>query len=74
MSWLQLVLGIISLAQWLAKTLDQNKTFAAGQTQAVADAFKRASDEITAALEAGRRAEDAARQGQFDDDLFRDKP
>ena len=74
MSWLSLALGLVQLVQWLTRTLSENKTFAAGQQQAVADALKRASDEITAALEAGRLAEEAARNGEFDPDLFRDKP
>ena len=71
MSWLSLALGLVQLVQWLTRTLSENKTFAAGQTAAVADALKRASDEITAALEAGRKAEEAARRGEFDSDLFR---
>ena len=74
MTWLKIALAIVSFVQWLTRTLHDNKTFAAGQTAAVADALKRASDEITAALEAGRKAEEAARNGDFDPDLFRDKP
>ena len=50
MNWLNLVLGVISLARWLTQTLHDNKTFAAGQTKAVADALKAASDEVALIL------------------------
>ena len=71
MSWLQLALGIVSLLTWLTRTLAANKSFSEGQQQAVADALRRASDEIAAAIAAGRQAEEKARQGEFDPGLFR---
>lgn len=71
MSWLKLALGLVSIVQWITRTMHDNKTFKAGETQAVADALKRASDEVNAALEAGREAERKARDGEFDSDLFR---
>ena len=74
MSWIKLALALVSFVQWLTRTLHDNKVLAAGQTQAVADALRRASDEVTAAIEAGRKAEEDARKGKFDSDLFRDKP
>jgi len=74
MSWLQLALGIVSLLTWLTRTLAANKSFSEGQQQAVADALRRASDEIAAAIAAGRLAEEKAKQGEFDPELFRDKP
>jgi CHAT domain-containing protein len=57
MTWLNLVLGIISLAQWLTKTLSDNKTFAAGQTKAVADALQAAAAEVAKANTAGVEAD-----------------
>jgi len=71
MSWLQLAIGIVSLATWLTRTLASNKTFSDGQTKAVADALQRASEEVLAAMEAGRKAEEKAKQGEFDPELFR---
>ena len=71
MSWLKLALGLVSLVQWLTRTLHDSKTFKEGETKAVADALQRASEEVTAALEAGREAEKKARDGEFDPDLFR---
>lgn len=71
MSWLKLILGMVSLAQWLTRRLHDSETFAAGQTKAVADAFQRASDEVSAALAAGQQAEKDAEDGKFDEDLFR---
>ena len=71
MSWLQLAIGIVSLATWLTRTLASNKTFSDGQTKAVADALQRASEEVLAAMEAGRTAEEKAKKGEFDEELFR---
>ncbi len=69
MSWLQLVLGIISLARWLTTTLHDNKTFAAGQTKAVADALQAASAEVAKATAAGNAA-DARHAGDKTDGAF----
>lgn len=57
MSWLQIVLGIISLAKWLTTTLHDNKTFADGQSKAVADALRAAADEVSKANEAAAEAD-----------------
>ena len=71
MTWLQLALGIVSLLTWLTRTLAASKSFNEGQQQAVADALRRASDEIAAAIAAGRDAEEKAKKGEFDEELFR---
>jgi CHAT domain-containing protein len=66
MSWLQLVLGIVSLAKWLTTTLHDNKVFAAGQTKAVADALQSASDEVAKATAAGNAADKRHAQDKTD--------
>ena len=47
MNWLKIALGLISLVQWLARELHDSKTFSAGETKAVADALRRASEEVS---------------------------
>lgn len=71
MTWLKAVLGLIAIVQWITREMHDSKTFAAGETKAVADALRRASDEVNAALAAGREAERKARNGDFDPELFR---
>jgi len=74
-SWLQIVLGIISLAKWLTATLHDNKTFADGQTKAIADALRAAADEVSraneAAMEADKRHAKNKTDGAFDGDFRR---
>lgn len=75
MNWLQIVLGIISLAKWLTATLHDNKTFADGQTKAVADALRAAADEVSkaneAATEADKRHAKDKTDGAFDSEFRR---
>lgn len=72
MSWFSLLTGIIGLVRSLATYLHDRALLDAGQAKAVAEAFARASAEVMGALEAGREAEEKAKQGEFDPELFRD--
>ena len=75
MSWLQIILGLISLAKWLTQTLHDNKTFADGQTKAVADALAAAAAEVAkanaAAAEADKRHAKDKTDGAFDKEFQR---
>lgn len=59
MTYAKLILAIIGLVQYLAKTWQDKKMFDAGQSKAIAEALTRASDEIRVA--AGIEAAAAAK-------------
>ena len=71
MTWLNLALGLVRLAEWLAITLHDAKVFKAGELKAVSDAMQKANELVTKAIEAGELAEERAKQGEFDPELFR---
>ena len=66
MSWLQIVLGIVSLAKWLTNTLHDNKVFDAGHTKAVSNALQAASADIAKAVAAGVEADKRHAQDKTD--------
>jgi len=71
MTWLNLALGLVRLAQWLTATLHDAQVFKQGELKAVSDAMQKANESITKAIRAGELAEENARQGEFDPELFR---
>lgn len=74
MSWLSLISGLISLARAITTALHDKALLDAGQAKAIAEQMARASEEVVAAVRAGQEAEEKAKKGEFDPDLFRDKP
>lgn len=71
MTWLNLALGLVRLAQWLAATLHDAEVFKQGELKAISDALQKADEQVTKALRAGELAEKRARQEEFDPELFR---
>lgn len=71
MTWLSLALGLVRLAQRLTEILHDAKVFKQGELKAISDAMQKANESVAKALRAGELAEERARQGEFDPDLFR---
>lgn len=77
MTWLSLALLLLKLANQIVQYLHDRKTLDAGQAQAIAEVLKGQQDDLAKIIkeidEAGRRFDDAVRNGGLPNDIrFRD--